>query len=333
MAAAVPFGRWPSPLTAASVAGAAPLPVGADRRGHRALLAGEPAGRGRSPGPGALGGRGAGGRGVAPRRQSAFGGARVRWRGLLPGARRRPVRRRRARRPAGAALPGRGRRAARGAERRRGPRGTRWPTGTCGPPPTAAGCSPCESAWATAASAATVVACSVERPGRTRSVCLGRDFFAAPRPDPAGRRLAWICWDHPDMPWDASELWVGDLDLDADREAVSRGAPDRRRTVRSRGGGGVGRPAPVVCRRQPGLRLRRGRLVAAVALDGRGRGRPAGRRPAEYHGPDWALGQATMAELDDGSIVCRRRRPGATRSSSSARTGPLGDARPAVRAA
>src|SRR5690349_4793910 len=40
----------------------------------------------------------------------------------------------------------------------------------------------------------------------------GHDFVAFPRPSPDGRRLAWIAWDHPDMPWDGSTLWVADLD-------------------------------------------------------------------------------------------------------------------------
>ena len=31
---------------------------------------------------------------------------------------------------------------------------------------------------------------------------------------------------------------------------------------------------------------------------------------AEFHFPDWALGQATMAELPDGSLVCRMHRDG-----------------------
>jgi dipeptidyl aminopeptidase/acylaminoacyl peptidase len=36
----------------------------------------------------------------------------------------------------------------------------------------------------------------------------GPDFLAAPRPSPDGRRLAWLEWDHPDMPWDATRLRV-----------------------------------------------------------------------------------------------------------------------------
>lgn len=37
------------------------------------------------------------------------------------------------------------------------------------------------------------------------------DFLAHPALSPSGRHLAWIAWNHPDMPWDAAELRVGRL--------------------------------------------------------------------------------------------------------------------------
>jgi dipeptidyl aminopeptidase/acylaminoacyl peptidase len=42
----------------------------------------------------------------------------------------------------------------------------------------------------------------------------GRDFYAAPRLSPDRSRLAWLEWDHPNMPWIGCELWVAELDQD-----------------------------------------------------------------------------------------------------------------------
>ncbi|MFT4220548.1 MAG: prolyl oligopeptidase family serine peptidase [Microbacterium sp.] len=44
-----------------------------------------------------------------------------------------------------------------------------------------------------------------------RSVVAGSDFVAYPRVSPDGARLAWIAWDHPRMAWDGAELRVGSL--------------------------------------------------------------------------------------------------------------------------
>ena len=42
--------------------------------------------------------------------------------------------------------------------------------------------------------------------GAVRVLVSGSDFYAYPAPSPDGSHLAWICWDHPRMPWDATEL-------------------------------------------------------------------------------------------------------------------------------
>ncbi|MGF1562800.1 MAG: S9 family peptidase [Geminicoccaceae bacterium] len=42
----------------------------------------------------------------------------------------------------------------------------------------------------------------------------GDDFYAHPRPSEGGTRLAFIAWNHPNMPWDGTELRLADLDDD-----------------------------------------------------------------------------------------------------------------------
>ena len=46
-------------------------------------------------------------------------------------------------------------------------------------------------------------------PGRI--LVTGNDFYSSPRLSPDGARLAWLTWNHPNMPWDGSELWVEHL--------------------------------------------------------------------------------------------------------------------------
>src|SRR5579859_2943225 len=63
--------------------------------------------------------------------------------------------------------------------------------------------------------------------GAVRVLVSGSDFYAFPAPSPDGSMLAWICWDHPRMPWDGTELRVaapGDprhqVVMGGDRESV-----------------------------------------------------------------------------------------------------------------
>jgi len=54
----------------------------------------------------------------------------------------------------------------------------------------------------------TLAAIYPQSEGRAETLVSGNDFYAAPRISPDGSQLAWLTWNHPDMPWDAAELWL-----------------------------------------------------------------------------------------------------------------------------
>ncbi|XP_074580979.1 uncharacterized protein LOC141837492 [Curcuma longa] len=61
-----------------------------------------------------------------------------------------------------------------------------------------------------------------------KELVVGNDFYAFPRVDPNGKRMAWIEWSHPNMPWDKAELWVGYFSENGDlsnRICVAGGNP------------------------------------------------------------------------------------------------------------
>ncbi len=66
------------------------------------------------------------------------------------------------------------------------------------------------------------------RAAEPRVVASGHDFYAAPRVSADGRRLAWLSWDHPRMPWDGTELWTAELagDGSVSGERLVAGGPD-----------------------------------------------------------------------------------------------------------
>ena len=57
----------------------------------------------------------------------------------------------------------------------------------------------------------TLVSIDLRRGGGSRVLVSGNNFYAGPRISPDGARLAWLAWNHPNMPWDGTELWVGEL--------------------------------------------------------------------------------------------------------------------------
>jgi dipeptidyl aminopeptidase/acylaminoacyl peptidase len=56
-----------------------------------------------------------------------------------------------------------------------------------------------------------IVALPIDGSAEPTVLARGRDFYSFPRVSPDGATLAFTCWDHPNMPWDGTELWLAPL--------------------------------------------------------------------------------------------------------------------------
>jgi dipeptidyl aminopeptidase/acylaminoacyl peptidase len=130
--------------------------------------------------------------------------------------------------------------------------------------------------------------------GHPTPLVTGRDFVMAPRLSPDGTQLAWLAWDHPNMPWDAAELWLADVSPD--------GLLRNQRMIAGGLGDSCCQPewSPdgtlyVVAERTGWWNLYR---VSGDTLD------PLCPLEAEFSVPQWVFGITTYAIAADGSIFC-----------------------------
>ncbi len=139
--------------------------------------------------------------------------------------------------------------------------------------------------------------------GSPKVLVSGNDFYSSPRLSPDGKQLAWITWNHPQMPWDGTELWLAGVTDD--------GSLSRPRKL-------VGNVKESVCQPQ---------WSPAGALhfisDATGwwnlyrwegeRGEPLFPMEAEFAGPQWNFGQSSYGFEDNTSILCTYVYQGITR--------------------
>ncbi len=75
----------------------------------------------------------------------------------------------------------------------------------------------------------TIVAVGLEgaEPDPGTELATGHDFFSSPQLSPDGRWMAWLAWDHPNMPWMGTTLYLGEIDRDGvpARPTVIAGGP------------------------------------------------------------------------------------------------------------
>jgi dipeptidyl aminopeptidase/acylaminoacyl peptidase len=136
----------------------------------------------------------------------------------------------------------------------------------------------------------------------------GRDFYMQPAWSPDGSRLAWVEWDHPNMPWDTTGIVVADI------APGDNGLPrvTRTQTVPNEARGSMlnplfapdGRSLYFINDPEGWWRVYRFDLASGdieLLTDGSG----------EYGAPAWVQGERMMALLSDGTLVVKHHQGGA----------------------
>ncbi|RJK96867.1 S9 family peptidase [Vallicoccus soli] len=130
--------------------------------------------------------------------------------------------------------------------------------------------------------------------GGERVLAADGHFLSTPRPSPDGRRLAWLRWDHPRLPWDGTELRVADVAPD--------GSVGTARTVLGGASESVFQPEWLAPDRLVAVSDRSGWWnLHEVGLDGAVRALCP--REEEFGVPQWQFGMTTYAVLDDGRLA------------------------------
>ncbi len=143
-----------------------------------------------------------------------------------------------------------------------------------------------------------------------RRLASGRDFYMQPVWSPQGDRLAWVEWDHPNMPWDGSELRVAELAF-----------PEGSLPAIARSDVVAGGPDEAIF--QPAFAPDGAALYYVSDASGWGRlyrhdfatggSRVLTADEGEYGASAWGQGMATFAVLPSGRIVAIRQREGFAR--------------------
>jgi dipeptidyl aminopeptidase/acylaminoacyl peptidase len=146
----------------------------------------------------------------------------------------------------------------------------------------------------------TIVAVDLDLPGSEpgRILAEGHDFFSTPRLSPDGKRLAWLAWDHPDMPWNGTTLYLAGLDEDG--AVLGEPLPiagGRAESIFQPEWSPDGAHIVFVSDRSGWWNLHRFEL-ATGALE------PIAPMAAEFGQPQWVFGMSTFAFAGPGRIVC-----------------------------
>lgn len=131
--------------------------------------------------------------------------------------------------------------------------------------------------------------------GESRVLVSGNDFYSSPRVSPDGSRLAWLTWNHPNMPWDGCELWAGEFAPDGSIAKQKLIAGGLRESIFQPEWSPDGR-LYFVSDRSGWWNIYREADTGAVEA--------VWEMEAEFGAPQWIFGMSTYAFESKGQIVC-----------------------------
>ena len=136
--------------------------------------------------------------------------------------------------------------------------------------------------------------------GQQTILAQGADFYASPTLSPDGRTLAWLCWRHPNMPWDGTELWLANIQVDGCLEQPRQIAGGPKESIFQPQWGPDG-TLYFVSDTSGWWNLYCWRSEQIQALQP---------MAAEFGLPQWVFGMSTYGLCDDGRLVCAYRQQG-----------------------
>ncbi|MCI0183742.1 S9 family peptidase [Sulfoacidibacillus ferrooxidans] len=122
----------------------------------------------------------------------------------------------------------------------------------------------------------------------------GSDFYSSPRVSPDGTQLAYLAWNHPNMPWDGTELSVANIETDGSLSGTVVVAGGIEESIFQPEWSPEG-TLYFVSDRSNWWNLysyQQGKVVSVFDMD------------AEFGLPQWVFGMSTYGFLDENTIFC-----------------------------